>query len=374
MTVRVALDVSAIPDQPAGAGVYVLRVVEALAASGVVDLELVARRGDGARWRALAPFASVRAVAPRRRPVRLAWEQAVGPALARHADVWHGPHYTLPLLARTPRVVTVHDLTFFDHPEWHEPAKVRFFRRMIRLAARRADVLVCVSGRTADRLQELLAPTVPVVVAPHGVDHQRFGPTEAGGGPSDDELLRPYGLTDRARPFVAFVGTVEPRKDVPSLVRAVARLDPSVRLVVAGRPGWGADAVDAAVDAAGIGERVVRLGYVPEAVVPALLRRAAAVAYPALEEGFGLPALEALACGAALVTTTGTAMADVVDDAAVLVPPGDTDALAGALSSVVAGGPDVDRLRQRGPVVAAPYTWARSAERHVDAYRLACGS
>src|SRR5205085_10500009 len=99
------------------------------------------------------------------------------------------------------------------------------------------------------------------------------------------------------------------------------------------------------------------LGYVADGAVPAFLRGAAAVAYPSLDEGFGLPALEALACGAPLVTTRGTAMAEVTDDAALLVTPGDAAALADALDALVAGGPDVDRLRRRGPEVAASYTW-----------------
>lgn len=364
MTVRVAVDVSAIPAQPAGAGIYVLRVVEALALAGEVDLELVARSDDGDRWRALAPGAEVRAVAPGPRPLRLAWEQVAGPALARNADVWHGPHYTMPVLAWTPRVVTIHDLTFFDHPEWHEPAKVRFFRRMIKASARWADVLVCVSDHTARRLEAVLHPSIPVVVATHGVDHERFSPV----GDGDDALLARHGVEG---PFVAFVGTIEPRKNVPALVRAMTTLDPSVRLVLAGRPGWGSDEVDAAIAGAGMTERVVRLGYAPDDLVAALLRRAAAVAYPTFEEGFGLPALEALACGAALVTTSGSAMEDVVEDAALVVRPGDDAALADALARLVAGGPDVERLRARGPAVAAAHTWARSAERHVEAYRLA---
>jgi glycosyltransferase involved in cell wall biosynthesis len=357
---KVAIDVSAIPGQPAGAGQYVVRVVDALAASDAVDLELVARRDDAARWAGLG--AEVHAVAPSRRPLRLVWEQLAGPGIASSTDVWHGPHYTMPLLSRRPTVVTVHDLTFFDHPEWHEASKVRFFRSMIRQSARRANVLICVSDRTADRLHELVAPDVPVVVAPHGVDHTRFGTD------GDDTSLS---LPDR---YVAFVGTIEPRKNVAGLVRAVSRLDPSIKLVLAGRPGWGSVGVDEAIAEAGMGERVIRLGYVSDAAIATIYRRAAAVAYPAFTEGFGLPALEALSCGAALVTTERTPMADVVDDAALLVPAGDDDALTEALRTLVEGGPEVDRMRARGPQVAAPYTWAASAERHVEAYRLAFDS
>jgi glycosyltransferase involved in cell wall biosynthesis len=262
-------------------------------------------------------------------------------------------------------VVTVHDLTFFDNPEWHEASKVRYFRWMIRQAARRANALLCVSQRTADRLHELVAPEVPVVVAPHGVDHDRFRPS---GDDAQDALDAQIALPER---FVAFVGTIEPRKNVPGLVRALSRLDPSVHLVLAGQAGWGTDAVDATIAQTGMEARVHRLGYVDDATVATLYRRAAAVAYPALSEGFGLPALEALACGAPLVTTEGTPMADVVGDAALLVPPGDDAVLTDALRVLLDDAVEAGRLRALGPAVAAPYTWQASAERHVEAYRLA---
>jgi glycosyltransferase involved in cell wall biosynthesis len=285
--------------------------------------------------------------------------------------VWHGPHYTLPLVLRRPSVVTVHDLTFFDNPEWHEGAKVAFFTRMIRASVRRADVVVSVSERTAARLAELLAPAAPVVAIPHGVDHDRFRAVAPGDGPGDLALLAGLGVRP---PFVAFAGTVEPRKDLPGLVRAFTRLaagTPELRLVLAGRPGWGSEEVARAVAASPAADRIHLLGYVAPEVVPALFRTAAAVAYTPFAEGFGLPALEALACGAALVTTEGTPMADVAGGAALLVPPGDEEALAGALAALVAGGPDVARRRAAGPALAAPWTWARCATAHVEAYRRA---
>ncbi len=302
--------------------------------------------------------------------MRLAWEQTSALATARElgATVWHGPHYTLPLLLTRPRVVTVHDMTFFDDPGWHERSKVAFFTRMIRLSLRRADVVVAVSDRTADRLRALLAPAAPVVTIPHGVDHGRFG--DAGDG---DDLARLAALGVH-QPFLAFAGTVEPRKDLPGLVAAfdlVAGRHPDVTLVLAGRPGWGSVALDAAIAASPNRDRIRLLGYVEDDVVPALFRCAAGVAYVPFAEGFGLPALEALACGAALVTTSGTPMADVADGAGLLVPPGDRSALAAALDELLAGGAEVQRLRATGPVVAAPWTWERCAAAHADAYRLA---
>lgn len=369
----VALDVSAIPARPAGAGIYVIELVRALAASGDVELALVARRDDEARWRALAPGASVSATAPVRRPVRLAWEQSWAQGAARRLDasVWHGPHYTLPLLLTRPRVVTVHDLTFFDNPEWHEPSKVAFFTRMTRLSVRRADVVVAVSDRTADRLQELLVPKAPVAAIPHGVDHARF--RVAGPDDGDGDLTRLADLGVRP-PFIAFAGTVEPRKNLPALIRAfsdVAAGHPDLTLVLTGRPGWGSDEVDSAIASSPVAERIKLLGYVEGDVVPVLFRCAVAVAYVPFAEGFGLNALEALACGAALVTTADTPMADMVGDAALTVPAGDHDALVDALDTLVTAGPAVERMRRAGPAVAAPWTWARCAAAHVEVYRRA---
>jgi glycosyltransferase involved in cell wall biosynthesis len=128
------------------------------------------------------------------------------------------------------------------------------------------------------------------------------------------------------------------------------------------------------VAASGLGERVVQLGYVDDDVLPALYRRAAAVAYPSLEEGFGLPALEALACGAAVVTSSGSAMEEVVGDAALLVRPGDEASLIEAIEALVTGGPELNKLRAAGPGVAAGHTWERCARRQVEIYHQVLAS
>jgi glycosyltransferase involved in cell wall biosynthesis len=377
--VEVALDVSAVPMQPAGAGRYVVELARALAGRGDVGLTLLARRDDGARWEQIAPGRRVVAVVPASRPTRLIYEQVrLGPVVAGLAEppvrVHHGPHYTMPRRSKVPCVVTVHDLTFFDHGEWHEQSKVAWFRAAIRYSVKHAAAIVCVSETTAGRLRALLAPSCPVVVVPHGVDHARFKAEEPEPG-ADSEVLRRLGLL---RPYVLHLGTLEPRKGIADLASAFDRVasdQPELELVLAGGEGWKGAPVVQAIAAARATERIRRLGYVADSDVPALLRGASAVAYPSIEEGFGLPALEALACGAPLVTSSGTSMAELAGASALLVAPGQPRALASAIEAAISERdmPDGARRRSNGLAVAAKYRWEACAEAHVAVYSQVAG-
>ncbi len=375
------LDVSAVPERPAGAGYYTLAIARELSARPEVALTMVARRGDEARWRELAVArAEVVGAVPVPRPARLVFEQTRFPRLLASlgAQVHHAPHYTMPERAPMPCVVTIHDCTFFDHPEWHVRSKAWLFRRAIRRAALRAGALVCVSEVTAARLRATCEVRAPIVVAPHGVDHQRFTPNEPSTG-ADARLLEACGVP-RDRPLVSFVGTLEPRKGVGPLVAAFDRVAETERdavLVLGGQLGWGLGEVERILAQARHRERIIRTGYLPDDAVPALLRRSTVVAYPALEEGFGLPALEALACGAPLITTEGTAMAEMAQGAALLVPPGDALPLADAMGLALQRGKEAEevrRQRERGLAVAAGFTWTASVDRHIAAYETALGA
>ena len=175
------------------------------------------------------------------------------------------------------------------------------------------------------------------------------------------------------RQLVVFVGTLEPRKGLTPLVAAFDRLAaarPDAVLILAGQSGWGMADTERALAEARHSDRILRTGYLPDEAIPALLRQAAVAAYPALEEGFGLPALEAMACGAPLVTTEGTAMAEFAKGAALLVPPGDAAALADALDSALDQGRGTER-QDHGIRVAAGHTWEASATLHMRAYEVA---
>jgi glycosyltransferase involved in cell wall biosynthesis len=373
-----SLDVSAVPVRPGGAGYYTIAVAQGLAVRDDTEVTLISRRDDQARWTALAGGgAVVRGAVSNSRPGRLLFEQIGFPSLlgSLGVAVHHAPHYTMPGRAPVPSAVTIHDCTFFDHPEWHVRSKAAFFRRAIRRAALHAGALICVSEVTASRLRACCEVRAPIVVAPHGVDHERFAPEEPFPG-ADPAALDGIGVpTDR--PLVVFIGTLEPRKGVAPLVAAfdqVAETHRDALLVLGGQMGWGLAETERALASARHGDRIIRTGYLPDAAVPALLRRATVVAYPALEEGFGLPALEALACGAPLVTTEGTAMAEMAQGAAQLVGPGDVGMLTDALESALADGPEraeAGRRRVQGLGVAAARTWEASVEIHLRAYELA---
>lgn len=374
MSWRIGLDVSAVPARPAGAGQYVIELARALGqhvrqspgAKGALKLVLASRRNDVHRWTAIVPDAEISPQVPSSRALRLAYERFLfGRQLQRSKfGVFHSPHYTMPRGAKVPVVVTIHDLFFFTNASWHIPVKVRVFRDAIRQAVQHAAAIVVPSRHTADELKRLFG-NVEAHVIPHGIDHVRFAPRRR---EEDREALD---ALDVPRRYVVSVGTTEPRKNLVGLVRAfdrVAESDPDLHLVLAGQPGWGAEELGSAIAQARAASRIHELGYVADDVVPQLYQWADAVAFPAFEEGFGLPALEALACGSPLVTSRGSVMDELTEGCAELIDPHDVADLARGIAAAVSLRPD-DSIRNPGGVeVAARYTWKASAEAHLAVY------
>jgi len=371
--VKVALDVSAVPEHLAGAGRYIAELAKRLPQNDVTTT-LVARTTDADRWRSLSPRAQVAPIVPAGRAQRLVYEavRLGGSEAARQADVWHAPHYTMPRRSSTPTVVTIHDLTFFTNPEWHERSKVAFFKQAIRHSAKHADVLISVSEFTARQIEEFIPNHAPVVVAPHGVDLERFTVESS----ADRELFQSHGLAVDT-PYLFFLGTFEPRKGIDVLLKAfeaLSREHPTLELWLAGQAGWGVSDVEETLRTHSAAPRIKRLGFVDEAVLPALLRGAQCVVYPSRGEGFGLPVLEALACGAPVVTSADTVMAEVAGSTALLAPVGDAAGIAEAINEVLHQSSEERQVgarvsRQRAEL----FTWDFSLTRHLDAYQLAKG-
>jgi glycosyltransferase involved in cell wall biosynthesis len=369
--VRVLLDATAVPGDRGGVGRYVDELVPALARTGI-DLVVACQPRDTEVYGAVAGVDVVPAPGlTAGRPGRMAWEQVGLPALARRtgADLLHSPHYTMPRRPGLPVAVTLHDATFFSHPQLHSPLKARFFRAATRAAVRRAAVLVVPSQATGAEVARFAgAPRGGFQVAYHGVDagvFHRVGEAEQA------RVAATLGLD--GRPYIAFLGTLEPRKNVPALVGAwtdaVAGTDDPPALVLAGGRGWDTD-VDPAVAAVPPSLRVVRPGYLPLGDLAGFLAGARFVAYPSLGEGFGLPVLEAMACGAAVLTTRELALPEVGGDAVAYCGTSRAEIAAG-----IRGLLDDDARRRdlaaRAVERAASFTWDASAAAHVEAYRAA---
>lgn len=357
---RVLLDARPLPGHRLGVAQYVLRLAEH--ASGLCDLEVLAKAGDRDD---LPPPVHVCRDLPRpaRLAIELLWD---GRRVNRLApDVFHGVHYTLPRSLRVPATVTFHDATMLTMPEVHETSKRLFFQRAIPAGIARADQVICVSESARQgAIDHAGADPARTHAVPLAVDHDRYRPAD-GEPPAEVRAICDG-------PYLLWVGALEPRKDVPTLIRAFELLAAEVphHLVLVGPDAWGAGAITDRIAASPVRDRIVRTGWISEDTKADLYRHADAFAYPSLAEGFGLPVLEALACGTPTVTTTGSAPEEVAGDAALTVPPGDADALATAIGRAI--GAEAARLRHDGPQRAAGYTWRATAERTVEVWRRAC--
>ena len=366
---RVLLDATAIPADRGGVGRYVDSLVEALDAAGAA-LSVVCQHRDAESFSRLAPRSRIVSTAEElgSRPARLAWEQTTLSRLANRlpVDLIHSPHYTMPLSASVPVVVTLHDATFFSDRGLHAGLKGRFFRAWTRTSLRRAAVCVVPSRATAAELVRFArADGGSMVVAYHGVDRMVFRVPE----PAQVRAVAGYlGLDDRQ--WIAFLGTLEPRKNVPALVRAYIRAmttrEDRPALVLAGSPGWDLG-VEPAVAAVPAGMTVLRPGHLPFDLLPGLLGGAQVVVYPSLGEGFGLPVLEAMACGAAVLTTRKLSLPEVGGDAVAYTGTGAGD-IAAALSELLDRPERRAELSAAAVARAAKFTWAASAEAHHTAY------
>ncbi len=366
------VDATAVPADRGGVGRYVDGLIGSLDATGI-DLVTVCQRSDAERFSRLAPGAEVvpGPSAISHRPARLAWEQTGLPLVAQQvsAQVVHSPFYTMPLHVSVPVVVTVHDVTFFSEPELHSAVRAGFYRSATRTAVRRAARVVVPSRATRDELVRLVeADQDAIDVVRHGVDLTTFHqPGEAERRRVSDRL----GL--HGQPYVAFLGVLERRKNVPDLVRgwvrAVDGLDEPPALVLAGSSGWD-DAVDQAVAEVPPHLKIVRPGYLRPADLPGLLGGAMIVAYPSKAEGFGLPVLEAMACGAAVLTARRLSLPEVGGDAVDYTEP-DAVGIAECLRRLIEDPERRTRLAESGLKRAQEFTWASCAEAHVRTYERA---
>lgn len=298
------------------------------------------------------------------------WEQTFLPRELRRrkVDILHSMNMVSPAALRSRSVITYHDLTVLMFPELHSAVRQKYYAVSVPRSLRKADAVICISRSTR---RDLLSA---FDVEPSRVHVVHIGVEDSGShrrGDGEEERVRArYGIEE---PFVLYVGTLEPRKNVPRLLegfvkagRAWADFPP--KLVVAGRKGWQYGEIFAKASELKVEESVVFTGSVDDGDLGPLYRAATAVAYPSLYEGFGLPLLEAMAQGTPVVTSCVSSLPEVAGGAAVLVDPYDTDDIARGLADACLDTALRAKLKQRGTDRAKSFSWQQTARRTLKVY------
>lgn len=280
------------------------------------------------------------------------------------ADVVHVPWVASPPHGRAPLVVTVLDLVFLLFPEYLT-RRIRWMAQLgLRQAKQQASAFISISHHTADDLlRHAGIPRHKIHVIPLAAEDY-FRPVP------DSQIRERYKLNV---PFVLYVGTLEPRKNLTTLVRAFAALDnPGLKLVITGKKGWMYQDLFATVEKLGLTSRVIFTGFVPDADLPALFSAAQIFVYPSIYEGFGLPVLEAMQCGTPVITTNVSSLPEVAGDAALLVAPDDVRGLTAAMRRVLAEPGLREDLRGKGFERSQCFSWRKTAELTAEVYRQVC--
>lgn len=375
---RIAIDYSAAVNQHAGIGRLVRNQVLALAeVDHDNDYRLVYARPnrDTVPQFPRAVNFSRREVGIRERWLTILWHRAKLPLpadwLSGPVDLFHCPDFVLPPLRRARGVLTVHDLAFLMRPDCADHRLRAYLEEVVPRSIRRADFIIADSENTRNDLVVLLgAQPASIAVVPGGVE-DRFEPI------TDAEQLRrarrKVGLRDE--PFILAIGVIEPRKNLNRLMDAFRALKqrndvPSdLKLVMAGGKGWLFDDIFEHHAASPIRDHILMPGFVPDELLPALYSAADVFAFPSLYEGFGLPILEAMACGTPVVASRSSCLPEVADGAALLVDPNNVDGLIAALELALVDSDLRARLIKQGRQRAREYSWRRAAEQLLGVYR-----
>ena len=361
---KVAFDNSLAATNQAGTGIYAAQLIRELSARQDVQLSVLSgwgsRPGGGMFVRKLRSMG------------RFAWNHVCMPVALRrqHFDLLHAPAFTVPFGCPCPTVVTIHDLSFLMHPQHFSPGWRTYAASMLPGVLRSAGGIICVSESTKrDLLRFYPVADEKLHVVYNGLDKTRFNADAK----LDCDWARSAGIR---KPYVLHVGSLMERKNIPVLLRAVARLRDTgefegYQVVLAGKesPGLaGAETIDRTIEECRLQDAVLRLGHVPDEKLAGLYAGAAVLVMPSMYEGFGFPVLEAMATGTPVITTNVSSLPEVADNAAVMVAPGDEQALAESIHAVLIDGALREDLRKKGLAQAQKFSWQRAAEETVAVY------
>ncbi|MBV7528330.1 D-inositol-3-phosphate glycosyltransferase [Pseudomonas fluorescens] len=374
---RIALNARILQAPRTGIGHYVAELATALARESDVELSLF----HGWGWSSTLPEAAMPGysrLTPLLRQIPGAYQarrwleqKRFDQRPAQAIDLYHEPSLW-PLSFDGPTVITLHDLTHLHYPQTQPPARLREIERRVADGVQQASLILTDSQYIADEAQaHFRLPAQRFVVAPLGVA-ARFHPREP---EAIDQVLKAHGV--EAREYFLCVGTLEPRKNLTLALRAHARLPETVRqrfpLLIVGMAGWQREQFSEELHQALASGHVCLLGYLPDEHVAQLLAGARALIFPSLYEGFGLPVLEAMACGTPVILTRRSAMPEVAGSAGNYIEPDDPDGLRNAMSRLIEDPAHWQACREAGLLQAGLFTWERCAQVTASAYRQAMG-
>jgi len=369
---RIVVDCRCAFDGCGGIGNYTRSLVQALARVSSRD-EFTLLHSAARPWQPIVEQPNVRS-----RPVPAAmldrdWEQFELPILLEElgAHLYHNPTFALPIVHPCPTVSTIHDVVFHSRPDLVEPGLCSYLQQAAANAAVTATRIITVSEYSRDCIASAYGvDPAGIDVIYEAADLQRFSRRYMGA--REDELRAKYRLHG---PFILYVGSLEPKKNIDRLLAAFGAIAQTVphQLVLAGGTGGMPYDVHETVAELGLQRRVTVTGFIPDALLPVAYNAADAFVYPSLYEGFGLPPLEALACGVPTLVSSATSLPEVVGDAALMVDPLDVDALAEGLLRVTTDDALRAKLAAAGPARAAGFSWQRAALQTMQCYLRAMG-
>lgn len=373
---RIAIDVTAFIPQMTGVDAYLKQLVLHLAKVDQSNQYMIYHNHEDRRFfdSYLPRNFSRTSLSARPRPIRLFSQQVMLPVVASgwKADVVHSPSFIMPYLRGSAKhVLTVHDMTSFSHPHCHIPLRRSpLYRLMVQTSLRRADVVVVPSKATRRAILEYLPDLQPdrIHVTVPGIGEE-FRPCDPA---SVREVATRLTLP---QPYILYVGTLEPRKNIPALVESYRRLVEAgaikEHLVLAGKLGWGYEALLKQLHAPALRGRVHLAGYVDQKDLPAIYAGARLFVYPSLHEGFGFPPLEAMACGVPVISTLSSSLIENLERAAELVAPDDIAALADAMRRLLTDDALRAKRRTQGLEQASHYRWDHTARETLKSYQAA---
>ncbi len=368
---RIGIDTTSIPPQPVGAGRYIIELVRALFAANQEDEFVLFAQPHGKELINLPPSTQVTwHITPSMKPMRrLLWEQTFLPWIARKKklDLLHSPHYTRPIYLPCRSVVTFHDLSLILYPQLHTRARRLFFPLMMRYSAKQCQAIIAVSENTRqEAIHHLGISAEKIITTPHGISKE-FHPIE--NKKILDECRARYSLPEK---FLLYVGTIEPRKNLPVLLQAyhqALRQGLDAHLVIVGSLGWMYEEVFKKIEVMNLHEFVHITGYIPQEDLAKVYNLAHVFIYPSLYEGFGLPPLEAMACGTPVIASDELPNKAYLAEAGILVPPGEPQSLSEAILKLAGDEKLRHSLSQKGTIMVANFSWNRTAQITLEVYR-----